>query len=289
MALKIFHVQGGDLPDLRSLVGDIEDWELQVPPEVSRFESDYSRGFWLGGTEDGRHWFLAASQGEFEPFRDVVVACTGEPSREKHYISQVLFRALEAVESGQGNTAEMEAQILASVKKPVFRTAVEYLAELPQAWHALPCELVLGFTLSEGAHVSRQTFREYRRDSFPEALQVLKSGRRDGLLLHYQLQARGVVPLLAWDADWPLARIGKENPHPRKKIQQAVPWESEADPTLLEIYQYVPSSGVWAAGPDYFGEPAIRLRVGGIDSGKAKSNWTMCAKALRQVSAQRPS
>jgi len=83
--------------------------------------------------------------------------------------------------------------------------------------------------------------------------------------------------------DSPLARKSKTPPIERKKVQGSLPWEAEAETTLLEVYQHIKADDPWAIGPPYFGEAAIWLRVGGRTPEEAKKNWDRCAKALRSL------
>jgi hypothetical protein len=271
---------------ISAMVHEIEDWQIVIPPEIPGFRDDCLLTYWLGATENAQIWFLAAARGELDPESDSIIAVSEPLSQDIGYISALLFNALAVVQQESTLSSEAAAEILANVQPPEYRPAGEYLPELPEAWFSLPCELVVGFTLSEGAHVSRADFKEYRRDSLADAMKVVKGKRHDGILIRYLLQTRGVVPFLLWDVDWPLARKGKEPAKERQKVQGAMPWEAEADTTLLEVYQHVHTRDPWAIGPPYFGEAAIWLRVGGRTPEEANENWDQCAKTLSSLTTK---
>jgi hypothetical protein len=275
-----------DLTGIEEELGDVEDWQLVVPSETSGYGDDFGRNFWIGFSVESRRWILATTKDKLVPERDALLTLQDAQTADTNYVAEVLLRALAATER-DGNLSEDAARaILEEVPLPQYRRASDYLPELPKEWHDLPCELVVAFSLSDGAHVGRDTFKHYQRDTLSDALGVLRNGRHDGILIRYQLQTRGVVPFLFWDSDSPLARRGKDEPRERQKVQKGVPWEVDADPTILELYQHLTSDDPWSAGPPYFGEPTIWLRVGGRTKEEADDNWTRCAKALRQLGAK---
>jgi len=273
----------GHLTIASDVLSEVTDWELVIPPDSSGYAHAYKKAFWLGGSDDGKYYFLAAAKDELVPLRDSVLAITEPLSRECSYLTEVMFRALAVTQRAGALSDKAAADILSRVSLPSYQMGGEFSPDLPKQWLSLPCELVVGFTLSEGAHVSRATFKEYRRDALREALEVVKGKRHDGILLRYLLHTRGVVPFLFWDLDAPLARRGQQLPQKREKVQVSVPWEAEADATLLEIYQHLPSRGIWSVGPPYFGEPRVRLRVGGRTEEEAIANWEKCARTLRRI------
>lgn len=163
-----------------------------------------------------------------------------------------------------------------------YRTVRELLPGAPREWLDLPAEIEVQISISEGVSIGRETFDEFRRDSLEEALHLLYGGRHPGLLLHYTVAARGVVPLLGWDADWPLLRRGRDAPSRRDKVQGDVPWEYDSDPSLFSVFQHVQDVGLLQA-PCYWAEPVVRLRAGGRSPEEAIANWQTCAQALRSM------
>ena len=124
----------------------------------------------------------------------------------------------------------------------------------------------------------------YVRNSVEDALRVLCGPRVEGILIAYTLNVRQVVPLLRWDMDWPLSRRGREVPVKRQLAQGAAPWDFETDRSVLTLYQAFPGRGQW--NPPYFGQPVVRLRVGGRTAEEAVANWYTCALALRRLRNQ---
>lgn len=163
-----------------------------------------------------------------------------------------------------------------------YLLAEKHLPEIPDIWRNLPVELCLDFELSNNACISHLTFREFSRDSLKDALKVVCGPRQDGILIRYLLEVRGAVPMLGWDVDWPLARRGKNPPERREKVQGPAPWDYEANSVILLLYQHMEGIGMWPYAPPFFGEPIVRLRVGGRTREEAVSNWYKCAKALRK-------
>ena len=179
------------------------------------------------------------------------------------------------------NSARID-ELIASESFPEYQPVSALMPEAPKNWLNLPCELTVRFGLSEGACTYRSLFTEYKRNTISEALRVVCGPRLDGILFHYTLEAREVTPFLLWDVDWPLLRRGKESASEREKIQGGLPWEYDADRTLFEIYQYRGRSSIWKPAP-YFGEPSVRLRVGGQTPEDAANNWYVCASVIRKI------
>ena len=80
---------------------------------------------------------------------------------------------------------------------------------------------------------------------------------------------------------------GKGGRERRGQVKGRLAWESEADQSLLSIYQNVSGTGLWGAPPDY-GKPVVRLRVGGRNQEEAISNWYQCARVLRTMKGHSP-
>lgn len=271
--------------DLLAALKQGADWDFIVPSPSSGGRADYDHDYWLGSSSDGQTWFLAVIEWESGGIcpDDVVVALTHPPKQNTKSIGEILIRVYSASIRQDRLTSTQIRELADSVEFPEYPQVRHLFPEAPYEWRDLPCELTVGFTLSEGACVTDATFAEYRRDSIVDALQVVCEPRHDGILIHYALQARDVIPFVVWDVDWPLLRRGKEKPYERKKVQRTVPWEAEADTTLFEIYQHLSISGVWQIGPPYFGEPKARLRVGGRTPDTAMINWNLCASAIRKI------
>jgi hypothetical protein len=267
-----------------------ESWTYVLAPyDLPGRECCFLQDFWLGHSRNGKTWVLAVMpygvEDDFNPQECAVAALLDPPKQHVDTIAEILIRVYIAGQSGDLLDTSAIENILAAVHFPVYQGVGHYLPEAPRDWLHLPAELVVGFTLSEGACVSRYTFEEYRRDAIEEVLRVVCGPRQDGILITYSLVAREVVPLLAWDVDWPLSRRGKEPPERREKVQGMLPWEYEADRSLLTIYQHVPGTGFWCA-PPYCSKPVARLRVGGRTREAAITNWTTCARALRRLRNQ---
>ncbi|MGB7932047.1 MAG: hypothetical protein WCH04_07450 [Gammaproteobacteria bacterium] len=77
---------------------------------------------------------------------------------------------------------------------------------------------------------------------------------------------------------------GTHLPVKRQLAQGAAPWDFETDRSLLTLYQAFPGRGQW--NPPYFGQPVVRLRVGGRTAEEAVANWYTCARALRRLRNQ---
>ena len=254
-----------------------------VPDGVPGRELCLGWHFWLGASRNNQTWVLLACtlDEDFGP-QHAVAALLDPPKAHGEAIAEILLRVYVAGRSGDRLDAAALEGIIASVPFPEYRPVGDYLPEAPQDWHNLPAEWMVGFVLSDKACVSQHTFDEYQRDSVGDVLRVVCGPRHDGLLINYTLTAREVVPLLAWDCDWPLSRRGKAPPERREKVQGMLPWEYEADRSLLTIYQHVPGTGFWCA-PPYCSKPVVRLRVGGRTREQAIANWHACADVLRRV------
>jgi len=147
---------------------------------------------------------------------------------------------------------------------------------IPARWANLPTEIVLRFRLTERGGVTGSMFEEYRRDTAISALDALVNCRLKYVMLTYAFTVRGATPMLAWDLDAPLTRLGRNEPHRRAKAYGGYSW----DDSLLEVYQYSRPVG-FVGSPGCCSDPSIRLRVGGRTPQEAVENWATCAKELR--------
>ena len=270
-----------------SEIEKIDHWSLTIPSKESGQYDSVLSTFWIGNSHDGRVWALMIDNEDLEDNedssdRDIVAALINPPKRSPNPIAEILLQVFSSLNpDGKINDKNKIDEIISSVEFPVYKLVSDFLSSPPKSWGDIPCELVVGFELSEGACVYEAIFKSYRRNSFHEALEVLNGPRHDGILIQYSLKAREVTPLLTWDIDWPLMRRGKEVPIERTKVQGDYPWEYEADDTLACIYQHVFSRSAWTTGTPYFGEPNIRMLTGGISPEDAIKNWTSCASFFR--------
>lgn len=202
------------------------------------------------------------------------------PKHNEEAIKEIFLRVRLAFVKRNAISQESLQRLVNSVSFPTYRTAGELLPGLPVAWEGIPAEIEVTIQLSDGACLYPGIFKEYKQTSFSEVLETLYGERNDGILLGYSLVSREVTPLLLWDIDWPLARAGEKKPTRRKKVSiEAL--EKIADPTLLEVHQYLPSNS--SGSSPYYGQPTIRLRVGGFTEQTAITNWQLCAKLLREI------
>jgi hypothetical protein len=270
----------------------IESCEFVVVPyQLPGRDCCFMTDFWLGASQDGRTWMLAAVPSgiydHFVPAEAAVAALLDPPKRNDDTIAEILLRIYIAGRNVDRLGTRAIEGVLADVQFPEYPAVERLMPEAPRDWLQLPAELVVRFTLSEGACVMGATFEEYRRDSIDAALRVVCGPRQGGLLISYTLTAREVLPLLEWNVDWPLARRGKEEPTQRGRVQGALPWEDETDQSLLSVYQHLPATGR-ALAPSYFSKPVVRLRVGGHSREAAIANWHRCARALRRLKPDIP-
>jgi hypothetical protein len=123
---------------------------------------------------------------------------------------------------------------------------------------------------------------KFNRDTLQDALQVVCGPRFQSITIGYTPVTKDVVPLLAWEVDWPLVRRGRRLPAQRQaKVQGALPWEEVPNQSLLTIYQSVPSVGMFGMFLHEDAKPVVRLEVAGRTPDEAVANWHRCAKALR--------
>ena len=273
--------------DFLEALNQVESWSLVVAPyNLPGSDSCLMMDFWFGASRDGRTWVLAAVPSgiyeSFDPAETAVAALLDPPKQNEDTITEILLRIYIAGKEINRLSKSAIDEILAAVTFPKYRPVASYLPEAPQGWLHLPAEFAVSFTLSEGACVGGCTFNEYGRDSLEDVLRVVCGPRQEGILIAYTLATREVVPLLDWDVDWPLARRGTAAPERREKVQGMLPWDAEADQSLLSIYQHVPGTGFRFA-PPYYSKHVVRLRVGGRSPDEAVSNWYQCARALRTM------
>lgn len=264
---------GHDLDDGRYVI---------VPRALMGHPRLQSRDFWLRSSRRGDAWVLGhtARGGDL---RFVPAALLHDPPRrDGGTIGQILLHAFVACAEDDTLSRAHIDEIVRSLPFPSFRTLASYLPEAPAAWRDLPVTLSVSVGMSEGIALSSTAIDEFEHDSLNDVLDVVCGDRIEGLTLHYTLEAQEVVPLLGWDADWPLARRGRDRPSRRGHVQGTVPWESAPDTTLLEIYQSVPCDASNLA-IHLFARHRVRLRVGGRDEAGAIANWHVCARALRAL------
>jgi hypothetical protein len=278
--------------DFLEALNQVESWDLAVAPyNLPGRDNCFGQDFWLGASRNGSTWVLAAvpfgDYEGFDPAEAAVAALLDPPKQNEDTITEILLRIYIAGKEVDRLNKSTIDEILTEVPFPEYLPVESHLPEAPQNWLQLPAEFVVNFTLSEGACVGGCTFNEYSRDSLEDVLRVVCGPRHDGILIAYTLAVREVIPLLNWDVDWPLARRGTAAPERREKVQGMLPWETEADQSLLSIYQHVSGTGFWMA-PPYYSKPVVRLRVGGRSQDEAISNWYQCAHALRTMKRNIP-
>jgi hypothetical protein len=284
-SIKIFLRDSREFKELQVTLHQIEDWDYIVPSPSSGGSADYSHNYWLGSSRDVQVWFLAITidgSDNIDLSKDVVTILTHPPKPDVNTIGEILIKAYSMSIQEGGLSSSRIKEIVASVPFPEYLSVRSLMPEAPEAWLDLPCELSVNFSLSDGACVYRDLFDEYSRTTIRDTLRVVCGPRHDGILIHYHLAARETIPFLLWDIDWPLLRRGKESTSKREKVQKNVPWKTEADRTLIEIYQHLGSSSIWRSSP-YFGEPSVRLRVGGRTPEEAVRNWHQCAQVIRKI------
>ena len=297
----MYVIPSTDKTKFAKTINQIDSWEMALLPWEHHDDplySDYrSRKctFWLGKSSNHKEWALAAIPGSIDQseglhLETIYSACTAilvdPPKLQEDAIFKILFLIHSKFKKALWITENTVNEIFGAVVFNEYLPAQNYLPELPKDWLPLPVELCVSFELSENACAPPFIFRDCRRNSLKEALEVLYGPRHDGLLICYALVVRKVTPFLAWNVDWPLSRRGKEAPFKRRKVQGTFPWEYHADQTILAVYQWAPLRG-FELSPDYFAQPTIRLIVGGKSQEEAISNWHKCAKALRKMKPSR--
>ena len=262
--------------DFLEALHQVESWDFVVAPwNLPSKDSCLKQDFWLGSSRNGRTWLLAAVPSGiyegFDPAETAVAALLDPPKQNEDTITEILLRIYIAGKEIDRLSKSTIDEILAAVTFPECLPIESYLPEAPKDWLQLPAEFVVSITLSEGACVTGGLFESYRRDALEDVLRVICGPRHDGILITYALATREVIPLLNWDIDWPLTRRGTAAPERRGKVQGTLPWETEADQSLLSIYQHVSGTNFWGA-PPYYSKPVVRLRVGGRSQEEAISN-----------------
>jgi len=280
---------------IEQAIGQIESWQLAIQPwELGQPDyCDVGHEHRIGASGDERVWAFAVTWNplaeSLDPLHETRAAprdgiqfvLVDPPERDRETISELFFSLhLAAEEPGFGQ--EKIDEVVASTPFPELRTVRRYLPEAPEPWLDLRVQLSHGFELSENAGIVPEVYNAYRRDSLEGALQTVCGERQEGILVGYSLCATDVVPLLAWNVDWPLSRRGKEEPEPRGKVQGQLPWEEGPDTGLISVYQSLPAVGI-AFAPSYWAKPTVRLMVGGRTRDEAIANWNQCARALRKI------
>ena len=280
------------------LINEIDDWQFVIASSEFSAPDDYIFfDHWLGSSRDGSVWALAVrsnaddgrtKEGAFQkadPLEQVVALLLDPPKRDADTIAEILLRIHYSDEKINDLDAAVIDEIVRLLPFPEHQKVGSFLPQAPKEWLDYPAELLVGIDLSEGISVSKNTVEEFARDSLDAAIDVVFGPRKWGILIGYTLAVCEVIPFLSWNVDWPLARRGKEEPWRREKKQGILPWEYEADNSLLSIYQCLPCSGT-ALAPHVSDEPVVRLRVGGRNRDEAVSNWHTCARALRKLKLQ---
>jgi hypothetical protein len=259
----------------------IAEWKMIIPPDGSAAKERWDLDFWLGSSSDNRTWALATSHHKEKKQYSISAFLLDPPKIVNPAIVELLLMAYSAMENA---TEPVEPALIQSIADsfsfPEFLTAGELFPETPELWRDYRCKVSLTITPSENAMVTPSLFNEFRRDNLEDAMRIVCAPRTDNILIGYSLETTEVVPFLAWNCDWPLARTGKNHPEEREQVQGSLPWEFEPDATLLTIYQHLPGVGFLNL-PLPFGEPTIRLSVGGRTPDEAIENWRQCAKPLR--------
>ncbi|MDI5922702.1 hypothetical protein QLQ86_18185 [Halomonas sp. LR5S13] len=80
-------------------------------------------------------------------------------------------------------------------------TVQELLPVAPERWQPLPDRFHNHFGLSEGHGVNRELFLAWERHNAQEIIATLAEGRRDGILLIYELFAENVIPMDPYEVD----------------------------------------------------------------------------------------
>ncbi|MDZ7752680.1 MAG: hypothetical protein U5S82_13680 [Gammaproteobacteria bacterium] len=241
---------------------------------------DTELDYWLGQSQDGRVWGLAATPSGVEegdyPQPEVLLLLLDPPKHQPGAISSILFRVCFA---GKEESVE---DILCSAPFKSYRSVRDFLPGLPASWLDLPATLSIRFEVSENGGVGPDTFEEYYRNSLAGAMRVLTEERLWGVLVGYSLSVQEVVPFMGWNVDWPLSRRGRDRPTRREKEQGVAPWEREDNSTLFTVYQVTRRVG-YGLQPHCCADTSLRLEVGGRTPEEAIENWHQCARLLRRV------
>ncbi|MCP5143204.1 MAG: hypothetical protein H6978_00105 [Gammaproteobacteria bacterium] len=263
----------------------IKCWEHHPVPRALRGRDRLlCHDYWLGYSANGRDWLLGRSRrndyteaDEAYGPTDIIAGLRCPPRRNEETILRLLL-GLEVtrLETGRIRAGDI-ARLVAETPFPVYRPLQHCFPQGPEAWHELPVELVVGFRVSEGACIQGGLFYAFRRDSLADAMAVLAGPRQDGVLIHYSLVVREVIPLLTCVADWPLARRGGD-PVRRYAASRCV-----RERVLLTLRQQTRQSSGMFGGPRYFSPTTLWLSVSGFDERAALSHWYHCAQALRRL------
>jgi hypothetical protein len=160
--------------------------------------------------------------------------------------------------------------------------------EMPRQWQSLPIRVSVSLILTGSNGVSNAFFENFAVTSVAAAIEHLVTMEDENLV--YTFSVDGAIPMLGFDADWPLLRRSHQNcfATARVKAQGAEPWAWSQDRTLFEVYRKpfdddpLCRSSVYGG---YGGRPGgrLHLRVGGMTSEQASSDWNKCAKVLRAL------
>jgi len=292
-----------DTVEFEKRMEDIDSWDLMILPDRDHgtpihtiWQSAYA-DFYLGSSQDNKEWTLAmipwGESGDDDGSRSIPLsscrAVLVDPTKPQQddVIFKILLLVYDALKTSPRISMEKMQEIITSVPFTKYYAAGTYLPDLPEDWRNLPVELCVTIELSDEACFTPDLLREFRRATFTDALAVLYGPRVEGITIGYKLVVQDVIPFLPWDVDWPLSRRGNDVPYKRSKLEGTLPWKEYPDQALLTVYQYLPSKSIWRFGPLFYGQPSVRLSVGGRSQEAAVSNWHRCAKALRKIKSAR--
>ena len=292
-----------DTVEFEKRIENIDSWDLAILPDRDHGTPIHSiwqsahADFYLGSSADNTEWTLAMipwgkSGDDDGSFSIPISSCKAilvDPPRPQQddVIFKILLLVYDSLKASPWIGVERVQEIINSVPFTEYHTAETYIPHLPEEWRHLPVDLCVTIELSDEACFTPDLLKEFRRTTFTDALAVLYGPRVEGITIGYKLVVQDVIPFLPWDVDWSLSRRGKEAPYKQSKVEGTLPWKEYPDQALLTVYQYLPSQSIWRFGPLFYGQPSIRLSVGGRSQEEAISNWHRCAKALRKIKSAR--
>ena len=165
--------------------------------------------FWLGNSQDGQVWGLFATAVRYLYDEQVdgvrpdqpVAYLLDPPKRNTQTNGDILLAVDQASRKNPFISVDQIQSIIRAIEFPTYRTVGDYLPSSPEEWQQLPAELVVSFELSEGAGVCAALFDAYQRDSLEEAVATVCQPRIGGLLLHYSLVVRELIPMTPYEVD----------------------------------------------------------------------------------------
>jgi hypothetical protein len=267
----------------------INQWKTIVP-NLDKFGNifdlnlenflDYS----IGISKSGDIYALRISENnkENDVFTKNVFALLIDPPKKNLAVIQDILLTVRKKYLINKNIDDFEINnFLDSIIFPSYLSGNEILEGLPEDWVNFPIDFDLSIRLSENVLFNKNMYEQYRVNSFEAIIENIFSERIDGYLLSYSLVAKEVTPLLIWDVDWPLLRAGKNFPIKRDMLEGSLPSQYVNNNNLLTIYQSIKKNP--RGNPYFYGEPTVRLRVGGISEKIAIKNWYKCSKAIKAI------